>query len=60
IRVRNYKTVNQQFNYDRDEFIEPEDVNELFQGQYARRAAKGGSSATFNYTTGIRFVYKIY
>lgn len=60
IRIRNYKTVNQQFNYDRDEVIEPDDVAGLWRAQYARRAGKGGSSATFNYTTGIRFIYKIY
>jgi hypothetical protein len=59
IRFRNYKTTNQQFKYDRDTFVEPDDVNTVFRASNVERAAKGGSSATFNYTTGIRFVYKI-
>jgi hypothetical protein len=59
VRFRNYKTTNQQFKYDHDVFVDPEDVNAVFRGSNVERAAKGGSSATFNYTTGIRFVYKI-
>jgi hypothetical protein len=59
VRFRNYKTTNQQFKYDRDAFVDPDDVNTVFRASNVERAAKGGSSATFNYTTGIRFVYKI-
>ncbi|AEV97003.1 hypothetical protein A4D02_18450 [Niastella koreensis] len=59
VRFRNYKTTNQQFKYDSDTFVDPEDVNTVFRAANVERAAKGGTSATFNYTTGIRFAYKI-
>ena len=59
-RFRNITTVNKQFVYDHDEIAEAYDVNSLFRERSARLEGKGKRSAAFNYTTGIRFVYKIY
>ena len=60
VRFRNFTTMNKQFVYGRDEMVESDDVNSLFRNKGARLEGKGGRSATFNYSTGIRFVYKIF